>query len=330
MDKIRAKLGRNDPCWCGSGKKYKKCHMEQDLLNGGQMGFMETGDVSRSGMMPELSSSLRPVPDGIKSPVYAVTGDAEYDCDRFSRLKGEDLEKMRQTCRAARRVLDKALSAVRPGVTTNEIDAVVHQASLDEGGYPSPLNYHGFPKSVCTSVNEVICHGIPDDRPIKDGDIINVDVTLFLNGVHGDCSETVPVGDIDESSRRLIETARECLQRGIEAVRPHGMIKDIGEAVSEYAHGNGCSVVRAYCGHGIGRCFHMEPPVFHHRNKHGKTRIEPGMIFTVEPMINAGTWRHKVLDDGWTAVTADGQRSAQFEHTLLVTEDGCEVLTSIK
>ena len=273
-------------------------------------------------------SPMRPVPAHIACPVYAVTGQGEIACGGISRLSGRELDQMRETCRAARRVLDKAIKTVRPGVTTDQIDAVVHQACIDAGGYPSPLNYHGFPKSVCTSVNEVICHGIPDDRPLKNGDIVNIDVTLFLNGLHGDCSETVPVGNIEKPSRRLLETTRECLQRGISAIHPHGWIKDIGFSITEHAHQRGYSVVRAYCGHGIGRCFHMDPQVSHFFSKDDTVRIEPGMIFTIEPMINMGGWQHKQWDDRWTAVTADGQRSAQFEHTVLVTESDVEILTS--
>lgn len=260
---------------------------------------------------------------------FCFPGRAERTCKGYSRLTGPGLEQMRETCRAARRVLDRAISAVRPGVTTDELDAIVHEACIQEGGYPSPRNYHGFPKSVCTSVNEVICHGIPDDRPLVNGDIVNIDVTLFRGGVHGDCSETVAVGEIDQSSRRLLATARECLRLGISAIQPHGRIRDIGYAIADYAHRQGCTVVRAYCGHGIGRCFHMDPQVFHYRNNNGAARITPGMIFTVEPMINLGTWRYRLLDDHWTAVTADGKRSAQFEHTVAVTEDGPEILTSI-
>jgi len=273
-------------------------------------------------------SPMRPVPSHIVCPAYATIGSSEHACKGRSCLIGRELEQMREACRAARRVLNKAIKMIRPGITTDQIDAVVHQACIVEGGYPSPLNYHGFPKSVCTSVNEVICHGIPDDRALKNGDVINVDVTIFLNGFHGDCSETVPVGDVDELSRRLLSTAKECLRRGIAAVRPGSRIGGIGSVITEYAHRQGYSVVRAYCGHGIGRCFHMDPQVSHYCRKDGGARIKTGMVFTIEPMINIGGWQHKLWDDQWTAVTADGERSAQFEHTVLVTEDGTEILTS--
>jgi len=321
------KLGRNDPCWCGSGRKYKTCHMEKDRLDGSMQRDFDKHDHSQTPMSPGHVTPMRPVPPHIKCPDYATTGNGEHACSGFSRLGGCELEQMRETCRAARRVLETGIKAVRSGITTDQIDAVVHEACIAEGGYPSPLNYHGFPKSVCTSVNEVICHGIPDNRPLKNGDIINIDVTLFLKGFHGDCSETVPVGEIDEASQHLLEITRKCLQRGISAIQPHGRIRDIGVSITDYAHGEGYSVVRAYCGHGIGRCFHMDPQVSHYPSNQDTTRIEPGMIFTVEPMINIGKWQHKVWDDKWTAVTADGQRSAQFEHTVLATKNGPEILT---
>jgi len=328
MAEAARKTGRNDPCWCGSGKKYKKCHMDQDRAEASTTRSSEVSHIAHRPVSPGLVRPTRHIPDSVQYPEYAATGQGERNCKGYSRLTGPGLEQMRETCRAARRVLDRAIRAVRPGVTTDDLDAIVHEACIQEGGYPSPLKYHGFPKSVCTSVNEVICHGIPDDRPLADGDIVNIDVTLFLGGVHGDCSETVAVGEIDRSSRRLLATARECLRLGLSAIRPHSRIRDIGYAIADYAHRQGCTVVRAYCGHGIGRCFHMEPHVFHYRNNEDAAKITPGMIFTVEPMINLGGWQHKLLDDHWTAVTADGKRSAQFEHTVLVTEDGPEILTS--
>lgn len=192
----------------------------------------------------------------------------------------------------------------------------------------SPLNYNGFPKSVCTSVNEVICHGIPDDRPLENGDIINIDVTIFLNGLHGDCSETVPVGSIDRESQNLLAVVYESMMRGIAAIKPNGLIRDIGHAIETYVKKYDYSVVRAYCGHGIGRHFHCSPTVPHYYDPREHTKIKPGMIFTVEPMINMGSWKHKIWEDGWTAVALDLKRSAQFEHTVLVTQNGVEILTS--
>jgi methionyl aminopeptidase len=198
---------------------------------------------------------------------------------------------------------------------------------IEAGGYPSPLNYHGFPKSLCTSVNEVICHGIPDSRPLEDGDIVNLDVTVYLDGVHGDCSATFFVGNVDEDSKRLVQVTRECLNLGIAAVKPGRPISDIGRAIEQHATKHGMSVVRAYCGHGIGERFHSSLQIPHYYEPEADTVIQAGMTFTVEPMINLGHWHHRSWDDGWTAVTADGSRSAQFEHTLLVTDAGAEILT---
>jgi len=272
-------------------------------------------------------SPPRAVPAHIKCPDYAETGSSETKSLRQNKLSDQEIEQMRNTCRAARRVLDKAMKAVRPGVTTDYLDAVVHEACIAEGGYPSPLNYNGFPKSVCTSVNEVICHGIPDDRPLENGDIVNIDVTIFLNGLHGDCSETVPVGSIDQESQNLLAVVYESMMLGITAVRPNGLLRDIGYAIEAYVKKYGYSVVRAYCGHGIGRHFHCSPTVPHFYNPNERTKIKPGMVFTVEPMINMGTWKHTIWKDGWTAVTLDLKRSAQFEHTVLVTQDGVDILT---
>ncbi len=241
----------------------------------------------------------------------------------------EVIEAMRIAGRAAAEVLAEAGAAVSPGVTTDEIDAVVHAACIERGAYPSPLGYHGYPKSVCTSVNEVICHGIPDNRPLADGEIVNLDVTLYMGGVQGDSSATFPVGQIDERSQNLISVTRRCLELGIEAVKPGRPISDIGRAIQTHAEENGYGVVRAFVGHGIGRGFHTPPSVPHYFDSRATTVMEPGMTFTIEPMITMGDWRHVMWEDGWTAVTADGRRTAQFEHTLLVTEEGAEVLTRL-
>jgi methionyl aminopeptidase len=234
---------------------------------------------------------------------------------------------MRVAGRAAAEILQLAGQAVAVGVMTDEIDAIVHDACIERGGYPSPLNYRGFPKSVCTSVNEVICHGIPDDRPLRDGDIVNIDVTIYLDGVHGDTNATFLVGDVDPESRRLVEVTRECLELGIAAVHPDRPISDIGQAIEQHAHANRFEVVRAFVGHGIGEQFHTDLQIPHYHEPRLATIIESGMTFTIEPMISMGAWQHRLWDDGWTAVTADGSRTAQFEHTLLVTDDGAEILT---
>lgn len=326
MKTMIKKLGRNDLCWCGSGKKYKKCHMEQDRFTERSQASINI-PASKHLVSKGRVSPARVVPAHIKCPGYAETGGGEQESSTKVKLSVSEIEQMRQTCRAARRVLDKAIKAVRPGVTTDYLDAVVHEACIAEGGYPSPLNYNGFPKSVCTSVNEVICHGIPDDRSLENGDIVNIDVTIFLNGLHGDCSETVSVGRIDQASRNLLTVTHESMMRGIVAIKPNGLIRDIGCAIEAYVKKYGYSVVRAYCGHGIGRHFHCSPTVPHFYNPEEYTKIKPGMVFTVEPMVNVGTWEHTIWKDGWTAVTLDLKRSAQFEHTVLVTQDGVDILT---
>jgi methionyl aminopeptidase len=234
---------------------------------------------------------------------------------------------MRNACRAAAEVLTEGARRVQPGVTTDEIDVVVHDACIARGGYPSPLNYWGFPKSLCTSVNEVILHGIPDSRPLEEGDIVNLDVTIYLGGVHGDCSATFLVGQVDDASRRLVRVTEECLWKGIEAVRPGQPISDIGRAIETHASAHGYGVVRAFCGHGIGEDFHTDPQVLHYFDPRARAVMQEGMTFTIEPMLTMGTHRHVEWPDGWTAVTADGKRSAQFEHTVLVTRGGAEVLT---
>jgi methionyl aminopeptidase len=212
-------------------------------------------------------------------------------------------------------------------VTTDELDAICHEACIRRGAYPSPLNYNGFPKSLCTSVNEVICHGIPDDRPLRDGELVNLDVTLFIGGVHGDTNGTFLVGDVDDSSRRLVTVTRECLELGIATVHPGRPISDIGRAIEAHASRYRYGVVRTFVGHGIGEQFHMEPSVPHYFTPSAATQVEPGMTFTIEPMITLGSWRERLWDDGWTAVTVDGRRTAQFEHTLLVTDNGADILT---
>jgi methionyl aminopeptidase len=237
---------------------------------------------------------------------------------------------MRVACHAAAEVLAEVGAAVAPGVTTDHLDELAHQAYLDRGGYPSTLNYHGYPRSLCTSVNEVICHGIPDDRPLEDGDIVNLDVTIYLEGMHGDCSATFLVGDVDDASRRLVEVTQECLALGIAAVRPGRPVSDIGRAIDGHASANGLGVVRAFVGHGVGETFHCDPHVPHYYEPGARTVMRPGMFFTIEPMITMGTWRHVMWDDGWTAATADRSRTAQFEHTLMVTDAGAEVLTRLE
>lgn len=323
------KPGANDPCWCGSGKKYKKCHQARDHV-ASLSGIPSAAPVLGKAVNPVRAHAISPrrqVPMSIPRPDYAVTGRPMRARSTNLIKTPDEIARMRVACRAARKVLEACKAAVRPGVTTDEIDAIGHQAYIDLGGYPSTLNYHGYQKSLCTSVNEVICHGIPDARPLEDGDIVNIDVTIFIGGVHGDMSETVFVGNVDDESKRLVQITHECLMRGIETVGPGSKIRDIGRAIQSHAEAQGFSVVKAFVGHGIGDQFHMDPQVPHYFDPSTKGECHPGMTFTIEPMINIGTWAHVSWDDQWTAVTADGKRSAQFEHTILVTDKGVEILT---
>ena len=242
----------------------------------------------------------------------------------------KEIELMRQACRLAAETLEQVAPMIRPGITTREIDEFVHRDTKMRGCIPACLNYRGFPKSCCTSLNEVVCHGIPSERTLMDGDIINVDVTHIYQGFHGDTSATFYVGTPSAKARHVTEVARRCLDLGIAQVRPGARLGDIGAAIQEYAEGQSCSVVRAFVGHGIGRRFHEDPQVAHYGNWGRGARLKPGMTFTIEPMINLGTHEVRILDDDWTAVTADGALSAQFEHTVLVTLTGVEILTERK
>ena len=301
-------LQANDPCWCGSGRKFKRCHK-----------------ASTDHIRPGRVSPPRPVPPEIPRPPYAETGVPVRTPGPHVRTP-DVIERMRIAGRAAAEVLQTVGAAVAPGVTTDELDALCHDECIKRGGYPSPLNYGAFPKSLCTSVNEVICHGIPDDRALVDGDIVNLDVTIFLDGVHGDTNATFPVGQIDEASADLVRVTRECLDLGIAAVAPGRQVREIGRAIQAHAEGEGYGVVRAFVGHGIAEQFHTDLQIPHYDDPRATTVIEPGMTFTIEPMITMGSWQHEIWDDDWTAVTVDRKRTAQFEHTLLVT-DGVEILT---
>lgn len=241
-----------------------------------------------------------------------------------------DLEGMREACRLAAQTLEETARILEVGMTTEDINTFVHEYTIDHGAVPAPLNYRGYPKSVCTSVNEVICHGIPGKRKLLAGDIINVDITSILDGWHGDVSATFYIGEPSPEALHVVETARKCLELGIAEVKPGARLGDIGAAVQEYAEGRGCSVVRDFVGHGIGRAFHEGPQVAHFGRRGRGMRLTKGMTFTIEPMINQGVWQMRVLDDDWTAVTADGKLSAQFEHTLEVTDDGVEILTAFE
>lgn len=293
-------------------------------------GFKYTGPLRP---FPYAPKNL--IPKGIPRPDYADTGIPASEIDVRNKaattipiLNAKEQEKMRTVCRLAREVLDEAGAAVSVGVTGADIDRIVHEACIKRGAYPSPLNYQGFPRSCCVSVNEVICHGIPDTRPFVNGDLVNIDVTLYYDGVHGDLNETYLVGDVDEGSKKLVNCAREALVKAMEHVRPGVAFKELGVVIEKFTKSCGFSVVRSFCGHGIGTLFHGAPSIPHYAKNRAVGIIRAGQVFTIEPMINAGHWQDLMWPDDWTAVTADGKRSAQFEHTLLVTELGCEVLTA--
>ncbi len=283
----QTKLQRNEPCWCGSGKKYKKCHLKED----------------------ESKQDFAP-----------------FQRAKIKRSK-EFIQGMEATCKLAKATLDMVAENINVGNTTDQINTWVHDFTLDNGAIPATLNYKGYPKSTCTSVNEVICHGIPGDTILKEGDIINVDITCNLNGYFGDTSRTFLIGECSDEAKKICSVAEVCLEKGIAAVRPYGRIGDIGAAIQEYAHSMNCSVVEKFVGHGIGQAFHEEPQVPHFGKKGTGPIIVPGMYFTIEPMINLGTKDLIILDDDWTAVTKDGKLSAQFEHTIFITENGANVMT---
>ena len=285
------KVGRNDPCPCGSGHKYKKCCLDKE---------------------EDQASELKD----------------RYFREYRIRLKGpDDIKMIKRAGRVALDTLDLVEQEIRPGMNTGDINTLVHEFTIKKGATPAPLNYRGFPKSVCVSVNEVICHGIPGERVLNEGDIVNVDVTPILEGYYADMSKTFFVGTPGEDARKIVRVARESLRRGISMVRPGNAIGDIGWAIQRYAEAEGCSVVREYVGHGVGFEFHEPPQVSHYGRKGEGVVLAPGMVFTIEPMINLGKRQLDVLDDDWTAVTADGSLSAQFEQTLLVTEHGFESMT---
>ena len=281
---------------------------------------------TRSLLVPGTPTPVRRVPAHIARPEYV--GKAGPVPDTWPDVQPpEVIEAMRVAGRIAAQALAAGGAAVAPGVTTDEIDRVVHEFLVDHGAYPSTLGYKGFPKSCCTSLNEVVCHGIPDSTVIEDGDIVNIDVTAFIGGVHGDTNATFLAGDVDEETGLLVERTREALGRAIKAVKPGRRVNVIGRVIEAYAKRFGYGVVREFTGHGIGSSFHSGLIIPHYDDPRFDDEIRPGMTFTIEPMLNLGTHEWVMWDDGWTVVTADGRRSAQFEHTLLVTSDGAEILT---
>ncbi len=300
----------NEPCWCGSGRKYKRCHKKLE-------GRVLPGEIT----------PMRTVPDHIARPPYADTG--EYEPWDEPMVKSPDVvERMRRSGKVASTVLREAGEMVAPGITTEEIDLFVHERFIELGAYPSTVNYHGYPKACCTSVNEVICHGIPDSRPLQDGDICNIDVTGWIEGVHGDTNATFFAGDVSPESRQLVKVTEEAMWKGIEAVKAGRPLSDIGRAIEEHVKPYKYGVVKAFVGHGIGEQFHPPPQVLHYYDsRQDKVIMRPGMTFTIEPMIALGSINYKIWDDDWTAVTSDAKRTAQFEHTLMVTDGDAEVFT---
>jgi len=285
------KVRRNDPCPCGSGRKYKNCCLNKK----------------------------EPEPENIKNM---------YLKKHKIRLKEKaDIEGIRKAGRLVMETFNQVRANIKPGITTDEINTLVHEFTIKNNATPAPLNYNGFPKSVCVSVNEVICHGIPGQRVLEDGDIVNVDITSILNGYYADANQSYFVGTPSEDAQKIVNVARESLRLGMEQVKSGNTLGDIGWAIQHYAESQRCSVVREFVGHGVGFEFHEPPQVLHYGKKRQGVVLAPGMVFTIEPMINLGKNDLYILEDGWTAVTRDGSLSAQFEQTLVVTEDGFESLT---
>ncbi|MFN2479452.1 MAG: type I methionyl aminopeptidase [Pseudonocardiaceae bacterium] len=280
----------------------------------------------RTPLRPGRQTPMRPVPPTIRRPDY-VGKAGPSPCTEPLIQPPEVIEAMREAGRIAAQALAEGGRAVQPGFTTDDVDRVVHEFLVDHGAYPSTLGYRSFPKSCCTSLNEVVCHGIPDSTVIEDGDIVNIDVTAFIGGVHGDTNATFLAGAVTEEDRLLVERTHEAMMRGIRAVRPGRALNVIGRVIEAYAKRFGYGVVRDFTGHGIGRCFHGKLVVLHYDEPSVDTVLEQGMTFTIEPMITLGTVDYDVWPDGWTVTTKDKARTAQFEHTLVVTADGVEILT---
>ena len=282
----------------------------------------------RTALSPGVLAPTLPVPRSIAPPEYAWKSTVKEGSEPWVQTP-EVIEKMRVAGRIAAGALAEAGKAVAPGVTTDELDRIAHQYMVDHGAYPSTLGYKGFPKSCCTSLNEIICHGIPDSTVIEDGDIVNIDVTAYIDGVHGDTNATFLAGDVSEEHRLLVERTHEATMRAIKAVKPGRQLSAVGRVIESYANRFGYNVVRDFTGHGIGTTFHNGLVVLHYDQPAVDTVLEPGMTFTIEPMINLGALDYEIWDDGWTVATKDKKWTAQFEHTLVVTDDGAEILTQL-
>lgn len=280
----------------------------------------------RNRVEPGTVSPRRTIPEHIIRPPYAATGEAPQMCSDVPILNEQEQQKMRKACQMAAKVLNFAEKCVQVGRSTDKIDALVHDFTLQQNIYPSPLNYCGFPKSICTSINEVIVHGIPDSRELKDGDIINIDVSTYVEGYHGDNSRTFLVGDVDEAGKKLVQVTRFALDEAIAICRPGVELRKIGARIHDISDKYGYTSVRQFTGHGVGSDFHLKPFILHFRNAEPGI-MQPGMAFTIEPMFCEGTDKSVTWSDGWTVATEDGGRSAQFEHTILITDTGAEILT---
>lgn len=327
-------------CFRATWSQHKKLHAQESsgiralqTSNRLRLAEFQGYDYTGSLRVADVTMPMRTIPEHIKRPDYSNDGRPKSE-ERFNRtsasfriLDEEGIEGMRKVCLLARQVLDIAVGAADIGVSTEEIDKIVHQACIERESYPSPLNYYGFPKSCCTSVNEVICHGIPDNRKLEDGDILNIDITLFHGGYHGDVNESVCIGNVDEMKKKLVKGAHDSMWMAIKQVKPGCLFREFGTHIDKVAKKINASVVRSYCGHGINEEFHTAPNVPHYRKNKAVGMCRKGMTFTIEPMLNAGSWKDDLWPDNWTSVTADGLPSAQFEHTMLVTDNGVEVLT---
>jgi len=286
------KFSRNTPCWCKSGLKYKNCHLAFDE----------------------------------KLDTYAKKG---YQIPSRNLFKtNQEITGIRRSCQLTKKILDSVTPQIKAGITTNQINNFVHQMTLDAGAEPAPLNYRGFPKSCCTSLNNVICHGIPDHTIIQKGDILNVDVTCILNGYYGDASRMFEIGTVSSEAQKLVAVTKKCLDLGIQQVLPFHGTAEIGIAIEKYTSQFDFSIVKDFGGHGIGTEFHGDPFIFHYARPEKGMLMLPNMVFTIEPMINTGSYKCKTLADKWTTITIDNSLSAQWEHTILVTETGHEILTA--
>lgn len=278
-------------------------------------------------VQPWVVSERVTVPAYIPQPSYSESSIPKEEEPIIPEIKDEyQIECMRQSCKLASHILHQVDTLIKPGVTTDFLDKEVHDMIIGNGAYPSPLNYHGFPKSICTSVNNVACHGIPDSRPLQDGDILNVDITVYLNGYHGDCSAMFQVGEVDSEGKRLITITELCLKSAIGICKPDQHFCSIGNIIENIASKHNFNVIPAFVGHGIGTYFHGAPDIFHCANNYSG-KMKPGMTFTIEPVLTQGMTQVEILEDGWTVCTVDNARTAQIEHTVLITDNGCEVLT---